>query len=134
MTKSACKSRFATARACSRSKVETLPNMGLLERDRPETGCATRSRRPHAVMDKARAVGHFLINGIKDKGFPLPDTIYTSHLLRCLATAKVVFEVVPNDQIRPFKPEFKELFGSDRLTTDSRSRSAVATEVETASG
>ncbi|KAM3438804.1 hypothetical protein MY4824_003106 [Beauveria thailandica] len=203
MTKSVCKSRFTVeegyfvdyaeaARACSRSKLKTLPNMGLLERQYPEStddsdagpGWARFARHVqylndkaeagstyklllvvrhgrgvHNVvmdevgsaewkrhwskfdgdgtrtwfdaelaplgMDEAKALGQFFTNGIKDKGFPVPDAIYTSPLARCLATAKLVFERVFEDQGRPFKPKVKE-FLRERLTdhTCDRRRSS----------
>ncbi|KAM3553824.1 hypothetical protein ARSEF4850_006751 [Beauveria asiatica] len=76
-------------------------------------------------MDEAKALGQFFTNGIKDKGFPVPDAIYTSPLARCLATAKLVFERVFEDQGRPFKPKVKK-FLRERLTdhTCDRRRSS----------
>ncbi|KAH8765310.1 histidine phosphatase superfamily [Diaporthe sp. PMI_573] len=203
MTEPVCKFRFSfensyfvnypeAARACSQSKLKTLPNLGLLDRDykdstdaseaspgwalfarhvqhlndKADTGVAYKvlfvvrhGRGVHNVVmeevgsaewkshwskldgdgtrtwfdpelvkegvDEAKDLGRFFADGVKNKGFSLPDTIYTSPLARCLVTTKLVFKDVMEGQGKPFKPEIKELL-RERLTdhTCDRRRSS----------
>lgn len=55
------------------------------------------------------------MEGVKHKNFPVPDTLYTSPLARCLETTKLVFRDVVEGHGRTFKPVVKELL-RERLT------------------
>ncbi|CAI6092660.1 unnamed protein product [Clonostachys chloroleuca] len=66
-------------------------------------------------VEQAKALGTFFAEGVKNMGFPVPDTLYTSPLARCLETAKLVFKGVVEGQGKPFKPIVKELL-RERLT------------------
>lgn len=66
-------------------------------------------------VEQAKALGTFFAEGVKNMGFPVPDTLYTSPLARCLETTKLVFKDVIEGQGRPFRPAVKELL-RERLT------------------
>ncbi|KAM5350274.1 hypothetical protein ACJ41O_006779 [Fusarium nematophilum] len=66
-------------------------------------------------VEQAKTLGTFFAEGVKNKGFPVPGTIYTSPLARCLETTKLVFKEVMEGQGMAFKPVVKELL-RERLT------------------
>ncbi|KAJ2893546.1 uncharacterized protein MKZ38_008500 [Zalerion maritima] len=71
------------------------------------------------LVDEGKAqaadLGARFATGVKQDGFPVPDTIYTSPLARCLETAKLVFKDVVEGRGREFRPVVKELL-RERLT------------------
>ncbi|KAF4338115.1 phosphomutase PMU1 [Fusarium beomiforme] len=59
-------------------------------------------------VEQAKALGRIYAEGIKNAGFPVPDTIYTSPLARGLKTTNLIFGDVMTAQGRKFKPIVKE--------------------------
>ncbi|KAH7305432.1 histidine phosphatase superfamily [Stachybotrys elegans] len=189
MTEQVCKFHFTfessyfvdypeTALACPQSKLETLPELGLLDRnyndaettpawarfathvrhlnDAAVTGVTYKvlfvvrhGRGVHNVVmekegsvewknhwskldgdgsrtwfdadlvdegvEEAKTLSRLFADGIENRGFPLPDSIYTSPLSRCLATTKLAFKGILEDRGTLFKPKVKELL-RERLT------------------
>lgn len=71
--------------------------------------------------EQAKALGTFFAEGVTDKGFPVPDTVYTSPLSRCLETSKLVFKDVMERHGQAFRPKVRELL-RERLTAHTCDR------------
>lgn len=66
-------------------------------------------------VEQAKRLGQFWSDSVVNDGIPLPETIYTSPLARCLETTRLVFANVVSEQGREFHPTVKELL-RERLT------------------
>lgn len=78
----------------------------------------------------ARQLGHLWLEWAGTTGVPLPETLYTSPLARCLETTKLVYAPVMAKHERSFQPVVKELL-RERLTNhtcDKRSTRLWITE------
>ncbi len=77
-------------------------------------------------IEQAKGLGRFWCDSIEKDKMPLPETIYTSPLARCLETTRLVFADVVSEQGGEFHPVVKELL-RERLTDhtcDRRSKLA----------
>ncbi|KAH8205545.1 hypothetical protein TruAng_000251 [Truncatella angustata] len=61
-----------------------------------------------AGIAQAKSLGEFWLNGVQNEGMPLPGTIYTSPLARCLETTKLVYAPVFSAHQRKLQPTIKE--------------------------
>ncbi|KAK6200866.1 hypothetical protein LQW54_009450 [Pestalotiopsis sp. IQ-011] len=68
-----------------------------------------------AGMKHAKDLSRFLLDATKDENMPLPDTIYTSPLARCLETTKLAYQEVMVARQKSFQPLVKELL-REKLT------------------
>jgi broad specificity phosphatase PhoE len=68
-----------------------------------------------AGIQQARTLGQFWIDSVRDDKIPIPATLYTSPLARCLETSKLVFSGLMKENGRPYRPIVKELL-RERLT------------------
>jgi broad specificity phosphatase PhoE len=66
-------------------------------------------------IEDAEALSRFWIDATKNYSMPLPKTIYTSPLARCLETTKLTYQDVMSAHKQPFHPVVKELL-RERLT------------------
>lgn len=69
----------------------------------------------------ARRSGQLWVEWTESNGVPLPETVYTSPLARCLETTKLVYSDVMIKQGRDFSPVVKELL-RERLTNHTCDR------------
>lgn len=72
---------------------------------------------------QATALGRFWADAVRRDGLPLPGTVYTSPLARCLETTRLAFGPVFEEQGAPFRPVVKELLRETVIdhTCDRRS-------------
>lgn len=68
-----------------------------------------------AGIKDAKTLSRFLVNASHSDSMPLPCTIYTSPLARCLETTKLAYQDVMTQHGKPFRPVVKELL-RERLT------------------
>ncbi|KAI1856839.1 hypothetical protein JX265_011480 [Neoarthrinium moseri] len=80
-----------------------------------------------AGIAQAEELAQFWVDGVKNDGMPLPGSLYTSPLVRCLETTKLVYTPVFNSHGRKVRPIVKELLRElltdhtcDRRSTRSR--------------
>jgi broad specificity phosphatase PhoE len=66
-------------------------------------------------IEQAKTLGHFWSDAVANDKIPIPETIYTSPLARCLETTRLVFENVMEEHGAEFRPVVKELL-RERLT------------------
>ena len=66
-------------------------------------------------IGQAETLGKFWVQGVRNDGIPLPETVYTSPLARCLETTKLVYSEVMAVHARTLQPIVKELL-RERLT------------------
>ncbi|KAI1876927.1 uncharacterized protein JN550_000999 [Neoarthrinium moseri] len=64
---------------------------------------------------EAQRLAQFWIDGVQNDDMPLPGTLYTSPLARCLETTRLVYAPVFKSQQRSLQPVVKELL-RERLT------------------
>lgn len=85
--------------------------------DVPGVGMATwvDAKLVEAGVKHAQALSQFLLDATKNDNMPLPGTIYTSPLARCLETTKLAYLDVMNAHKQPFEPLVKELL-REKLT------------------
>lgn len=72
---------------------------------------------------QAQKANAFWLSRLELQKIPLPETYYTSPLIRCLETANITFSTLPLPRNQPFIPIVKELFreGISGHTCDRRS-------------
>jgi broad specificity phosphatase PhoE len=81
-------------------------------------------------IEQARILGQTYASAFSEDQMPVPESIYTSPLTRCLETTKLVFEPGMKQQGAPFRPIVKELL-RERLTDhtcDKRSSKSWITQ------
>lgn len=85
--------------------------------DVPDVGMATwvDAKLVEAGVKHAEALSRFLLDATEKDSMPLPGTIYTSPLARCLETTKLVYQDVMVACKEPFQPLVKELL-REKLT------------------
>ncbi|KAF5569471.1 phosphoglycerate mutase [Fusarium phyllophilum] len=66
-------------------------------------------------VKQAKDLGKLYTEGIRHKGFPVPDTFYTSPLARGLKTTSIVFRDIVTEHGTEFRPIVKEYL-RERLT------------------
>ncbi|KAF5671333.1 PMU1-like protein [Fusarium denticulatum] len=66
-------------------------------------------------VQQAKDLGKLYTEGIRQAGFPVPDTIYTSPLARGLQTTSLIFRDIITEQGTEFRPIVKEYL-RERLT------------------
>lgn len=59
-------------------------------------------------VQQAKQLGRFWFSAVAHDGVPLPRTIYTSPLARCLQTTEYVFSPLADEHQKPFRPIIKE--------------------------
>jgi broad specificity phosphatase PhoE len=76
---------------------------------------------------QARKANVFWKHLVESQNIPMPQSYYTSPLLRCMATAKITFSGLSLPPDRPFKPLIKELIREaiGAHTCDRRSSRSV---------
>lgn len=80
-------------------------------------------------IDQATSLGNFWSKSIDEDEIPLPETIYTSPLARCMETARLAFSEVFKEARKPFRPVVKELL-RERLTDHTCDRRSLSTWIE----
>ncbi|ORY66139.1 histidine phosphatase superfamily [Pseudomassariella vexata] len=81
-----------------------------------------------AGIKQAQIVASLWLDGAKE-GMPLPGTIYSSPLARCLEMTKLVYTPVLAEHQRPFQPVVKELL-RERLTAHTCDRRSSRTWIK----
>lgn len=77
----------------------------------------------------AQELGRLWVKWIKEAAIPLPETIYTSPLTRCLETTKLVYSPVLTKHNRPLQPIVKELL-RERLTDHTCDKRSSRSSIE----
>lgn len=72
-------------------------------------------------VEQAKALGRFWSDAVANEKVPIPGTIYTSPLTRCLETTRLVFAKAVEEQVIQFRPIVKELL-RERLTNHTCDR------------
>lgn len=59
-------------------------------------------------IQQVKDLGKFWISSVEKDGFPVPQTLYTSPLARCLQTSNYVFSELMEKNGKEFRPTIKE--------------------------
>ncbi|KAK5997481.1 putative phosphoglycerate mutase [Cladobotryum mycophilum] len=59
-------------------------------------------------VQQVQELGRFWAKGVENDGIPLPQTLYTSPLARCLQTSYYIFSPLMEANKKPFRPIIKE--------------------------
>ncbi|KAF2100198.1 putative phosphoglycerate mutase [Rhizodiscina lignyota] len=79
------------------------------------------SRLDQEGLEQATVLGQFWIDAVANDKIPIPETIYSSPLTRCLETTRLVFSKAMKAQGAQFQPIVKELL-RERLTNHTCDR------------
>jgi len=80
-------------------------------------------------IKQVETLGQFWLNAVSIEGIPLPGTLYTSPLARCLETTRFVFMKIFEEQRVQFQPVIKELL-RERLTDHTCDRRSTRSWIE----
>jgi broad specificity phosphatase PhoE len=80
-------------------------------------------------IEQAKALGRFWSDAVTNEKVPIPGTIYTSPLTRCLETTRLVFAKTIEGQGVQFRPIVKELL-RERLTDHTCDRRSSRSWIE----
>ncbi|GAB1199508.1 hypothetical protein APSETT444_008858 [Aspergillus pseudonomiae] len=82
-----------------------------------------------AGIQQAEALSQFWTDAVTTEKVPLPESLYTSPLARCLETTRLVFSQPMEQSGEPFQPVVKELL-RERLTDHTCDKRSTRTWIE----